>query len=144
TKDVILPTGGGYDGKSPVLATAGTLVIFHFAALHKRKDLWGEDADEFRPERWQDEKASWNFLPFGGGPRNCIGRKYPHATQHQIRDGTVADRWPEQFALTEASYTAVRLLQEFTGIESRDSQPWTERLGATVFSANGAKVSMMK
>ncbi|KAL8837390.1 MAG: hypothetical protein Q9176_005696 [Flavoplaca citrina] len=118
TKDVILPTGGGNDGKSPVLATAGTLVIFHFAVLHKRKDLWGEDADEFRPERWQDEKASW------------VSKQSLTAIQ--------------QFALTEASYTAVRLLQEFTGIESRDSQPWTESLGATVSSANGAKVSMMK
>ncbi|KAL8648072.1 MAG: hypothetical protein Q9226_006151, partial [Calogaya cf. arnoldii] len=72
-KDVVLPTGGGEDGRSPVLASAGTLVMFHFVALHKRKDLWGEDADDFRPERWQDEKASWKFLPFGGGPRNCIG-----------------------------------------------------------------------
>ncbi|KAI4234923.1 MAG: hypothetical protein L6R40_006591 [Gallowayella cf. fulva] len=57
TKDVILPTGGGEDGRSPVFVSAGTLVIFHFVALHKRKDLWGEDADDFRPERWEDEKA---------------------------------------------------------------------------------------
>ncbi|KAL8669877.1 MAG: hypothetical protein Q9168_005550 [Polycauliona sp. 1 TL-2023] len=123
TKDLVLPTGGGEDGKSPVFVSAGTLVIFHFVALHKRKDLWGADADEFRPERWQKEKASWNFLPFGGGPRNCIG---------------------QQFALTEASYTAVRLLQEFSGIESRDSEPWTECIGATVTSANGAKVALTK
>ncbi|KAL8755506.1 MAG: hypothetical protein Q9199_003586 [Rusavskia elegans] len=123
TKDVILPLGGGEDGKSPIFVRAGTLVVFHFVALHVRKDLWGEDADDFRPERWLDEKASWNFLPFGGGPRNCIG---------------------QQFALTEASYTTVRLLQEFSGIESRDSQPWTERMGATVTSANGAKMSLAR
>lgn len=89
--DAILPKGGGTDGKSPVFVRAGTLVVFHFVALHKRKDLWGRDADDFRPERWEKEKASWvsdqythrvknnltiiqNFLPFGGGPRNCIGR----------------------------------------------------------------------
>lgn len=58
-KDIILPQGGGDDGKSPVFVAAGTLVIFHFMSLHRRKDLWGDDADEFRPERWQDEKASW-------------------------------------------------------------------------------------
>jgi hypothetical protein len=34
----------------------------------------------------------------------------------------------EQFALTEASYTTVRLMQEFSSIESRDLEPWTERL----------------
>ncbi|KAL8938752.1 MAG: hypothetical protein Q9216_003724 [Gyalolechia sp. 2 TL-2023] len=57
--DAILPKGGGIDGKSPVFVRAGTLVVFHFVALHKRKDLWGEDAEEFRPERWEKEKASW-------------------------------------------------------------------------------------
>ena len=58
-KDTTLPTGGGDDGKSPILVTQGSLVIFHLFALHKRKDFWGPDADEFRPERWQDEKSSW-------------------------------------------------------------------------------------
>ena len=58
-KDLILPEGGGDDGKSPILVTKGTLVIFHIFAVHKRKDLWGPDADEFRPDRWQDEKTSW-------------------------------------------------------------------------------------
>ena len=59
TKDLVLPLGGGDHGQSPVFVSAGTLVVFHFVALHKREDLWGEDADEFKPERWQDEKASW-------------------------------------------------------------------------------------
>lgn len=59
--DTILPRGGGTDGNSPVFVRAGTLVVFHFVALHKRKDLWGEDADDFRPERWEKEKASWNY-----------------------------------------------------------------------------------
>ncbi|KAL8868441.1 MAG: hypothetical protein Q9174_004990, partial [Haloplaca sp. 1 TL-2023] len=73
TKDVVLPKGGGHDEQSPVFVAKGTLVVFHLAALHVRKDLWGDDAFDFRPERWEDEKASWKFLPFGGGPRNCIG-----------------------------------------------------------------------
>ena len=48
----------------------------------------------------------------------------------------------EQFALTEASYATVRVMQEFTSIESRDPEPWRESLGVTCTSANGAKVSM--
>lgn len=52
--------------------------------MHRRKDLYGEDAEDFRPERWDDEslplfkdsvKASWGYLPFNGGPRVCLGRK---------------------------------------------------------------------
>ena len=160
--DAVLPIGGGNDGKAPILVTKGTLVIFHFHALHKRQDFWGPDAEEFRPERWEDEKASWvrlydalvssriimtpdaliqRFLPFGGGPRNCIGRKWQSTLRVMILGLEINIR-PEQFALTEASYTAIRLLQEFSGIECRDSRPWTESVGATVSSANGVKVAM--
>lgn len=57
--DVILPRGGGDDGTSPVYVSKGTIVMIHFHVLHKRKDFWGPDADEFRPERWQDEIAPW-------------------------------------------------------------------------------------
>lgn len=50
----------------------------------------------------------------------------------------------EQFALTEASYTAVRLIQEFSDIESRDTRPWVESIGATCSNANGTKVSLKR
>ena len=48
----------------------------------------------------------------------------------------------EQLALTEASYTAARLIQEFSRIESRDSRPWTENIGATCTSENGVLVAL--
>lgn len=48
----------------------------------------------------------------------------------------------EQFALTEASYTTVRLIQEFYRIESRDNGPWEELLTITVASRNGTKVAL--
>ncbi|KAL8777852.1 MAG: hypothetical protein Q9194_002328 [Teloschistes cf. exilis] len=120
--DLILPTGGGSSATSPIFVAKGTLVVFHLFALHKRKDLWGEDAEDFCPMRWESEKASWNFLPFGGGPRNCIGQR---------------------FALTEASYTVVRLLQTFEAIEMRDPRPWTESIGATCSNANGVQVGLI-
>lgn len=49
----------------------------------------------------------------------------------------------EQFALIEASYTAVRLIQEFSSIESRDPRPWTENIGATCSSEYGVQIAMM-
>lgn len=54
-------------------------VIVPVSSLHRDKQLWGEDADEFRPSRFANgiNKASKNpvsFLPFGLGPRTCIGQ----------------------------------------------------------------------
>ena len=49
--------------------------------MHRREDLYGEDAAEFKPERWLDDadekglRVGWEYLPFNGGPRICIGRK---------------------------------------------------------------------
>lgn len=48
----------------------------------------------------------------------------------------------EQFALTEASYTTARLVQEFCRIESRDNRPWEELLTITVASRNGTMVAL--
>jgi len=112
-RDTVLPVGGGPDGKSPLFIAKDRVVVWHVYAMHRRKDFFGEDADEFRPERWLGEKGlrpGWEYLPFNGGPRICLG---------------------QQFALTEASYTTVRLMQAFEGIESRDPDPWKESLTLT-------------
>ena len=49
----------------------------------------------------------------------------------------------QQFALTEASYTIVRLVQEFEGMEDRDGTQWAEQLSLTMASANGVRVGMV-
>ena len=46
----------------------------------------------------------------------------------------------QQYALTEAGYTTVRLVQSFAKVESRDDRPWTENLGLTASNLNGTKV----
>jgi hypothetical protein len=54
---------------------------------HRRKELYGSDAEVFRPERWDKnvnnevnlKNIGWGYLPFNGGPRVCIGRKDPSA-----------------------------------------------------------------
>jgi cytochrome P450 len=75
TRDTTIPVGGGLDGKSAVFVPKGTQVEYSVHVMHRRKDLWGEDAEEFRPERWVGKKVGWEYLPFNGGPRICIGRK---------------------------------------------------------------------
>jgi cytochrome P450 len=69
--------GGGPDGQSPIFVAKGTMCPFSIHAMHRREDLWGPDAGLFRPERWDADKAihTWDYLPFNGGPRICLGRK---------------------------------------------------------------------
>ena len=80
--DTVLPLGGGKDGLSPILVRKGEVVTWDVHAMHRRKDFYGKDAECFRPERWLDTddqnglRVGWEFLPFNGGPRICIGRTY--------------------------------------------------------------------
>lgn len=76
TKDTTLPRGGGPDGNSPIFVRKDQQVDYSVHVMHHRKDLWGEDADEFKPERWIGRKVGWEYLPFNGGPRICLGRTY--------------------------------------------------------------------
>lgn len=79
-KDTFLPTGGGSDRKSHVFVPKGTIVHINTQRLQRRKDIYGPDADEFKPERWASAKSlgHWDYAPFSGGPRVCIGRKSSH------------------------------------------------------------------
>lgn len=59
---------------------AGTLLSFQLICIHRDKELWGEDAEEFRPDRFSGgiskaTKGNYAFFPFGWGPRICIGEK---------------------------------------------------------------------
>ncbi|KAL8851458.1 MAG: hypothetical protein Q9221_003637 [Calogaya cf. arnoldii] len=58
---------------------AGTVVGMNAFVAHANRDVFGQDADEFRPEPWlgdEDTVAQMDqyFLSFGRGPRNCVGR----------------------------------------------------------------------
>ncbi|KAI0170695.1 cytochrome P450 [Pestalotiopsis sp. NC0098] len=57
----------------------GTIVGVNAAVVHRDRQIFGEDADEFRPERWlcDEEKAKVmdrHLLTFGAGARTCIGK----------------------------------------------------------------------
>ncbi|KAK0719231.1 cytochrome P450 [Lasiosphaeris hirsuta] len=75
-RDTVLPVGGGPDGKSPVAVKKGARVQLGTYLTHRRKDIWGPDADEFRPERWEGRRRGWEYTPFSGGPQICVGQGY--------------------------------------------------------------------
>lgn len=51
----------------------GGIVLLSLYAMHRRRDLW-RDADTFDPQRFIATPRPRAYLPFGAGPRACIGR----------------------------------------------------------------------
>ncbi|EMD33376.1 hypothetical protein CERSUDRAFT_117989 [Gelatoporia subvermispora B] len=62
----------------------GTTILVPIAALNTSRELWGDDAAEFKPTRWESPPeiisalpGVWgNMLTFLGGPRACIGYRF--------------------------------------------------------------------
>lgn len=50
--DTTLRLEGDEDGNSPMFVRKGQTVTWSTYAMHRRKDYYGEDADEYKPERW--------------------------------------------------------------------------------------------
>lgn len=49
--------------------------------LHREIEIWGEDANEFKPERFANGiskacKFPQAYVPFGAGPRICLGKNF--------------------------------------------------------------------
>ncbi|KAI1407327.1 cytochrome P450 [Hypoxylon sp. FL1857] len=120
-RDTILPVGGGPDGKAPVFVTKGTLIRYFPWALHRRQDIYGRDADAFRPERWEKLRPTFEYVPFNAGPRICVG---------------------QQFALTQIAFITFRILQAFKAVERRDDMPPIQKFGINLSMLHGCWVSM--
>ncbi len=120
-RNTTLPRGGGPDGNSPVYVPKGQDVSYLVHVMHRRKDIWAEDANEFKPERWEGKKVGWEYLPFNGGPRICLG---------------------QQFALTEAGYVTVRLMQRFDRLINEDHREVTRHMLSVTTSTDGCWVRL--
>ncbi|TVU37600.1 hypothetical protein EJB05_10924 [Eragrostis curvula] len=76
----------------------GAILTIPIATIHRDKEVWGEDAGEFRPERFENgvtraAKHPNALLSFSSGPRSCIG---------------------QNFAMIEAKAVVAMILQRFS------------------------------
>ncbi|KAJ7401958.1 Cytochrome P450 3A12 [Pitangus sulphuratus] len=82
----------------------GTIVMIPPYVLHRNPEYW-PNPEEFRPERFSKENKEsmdpYTYLPFGAGPRNCIGMR---------------------FALLTLKVAIVSLLQHFTFQTCKETQ----------------------
>jgi cytochrome P450 len=104
---------------------AGTRVMYSIYLSHRDKDLW-PDPERFRPERFeqgQDQKRlPLTYVPFGGGPRNCIGAA---------------------FAQVEAKVVLSRIFQTLD-LELLDGDKVRPYMGATLEPRPGVKMRVRR
>ncbi|XP_021749883.1 alkane hydroxylase MAH1-like [Chenopodium quinoa] len=73
-------------------------IIFNMYAQGRLKSIWGDDCNEFKPERWITERGNIKFEPsykfsvFGAGPRICQGKDMA-LTQIKIVAAAIIQRY---------------------------------------------------
>lgn len=80
---------------------AGIETVLLTLSLHHDPKTWGDDVEEFNPERFcegvakatKDDSTQIAFMPFGWGPRICLG---------------------QNFAMIEAKVALALILQQFS------------------------------
>ncbi|KAF7347085.1 Cytochrome P450 [Mycena venus] len=117
-ENTTLPLGTPLIGVNGQLITSipvpkGTTVYIAIQAANRNRRIWGDDALEFKPDRWQNGKAGaqterlcgiyGNMMTFLGGGRSCLGF---------------------QFALLEIKVIMSVLLRSFTFSPADDSIKW--------------------
>ncbi|KAG0295241.1 hypothetical protein BGZ97_004868 [Linnemannia gamsii] len=113
-EDDVLPNG--------YFIPKGSLVVHSSYVTHRMKEYWGEDAEEFDPDRWGPERVKmvrpFMFFPFHAGPRICLG---------------------QNFAYNQAMNTMVRVMQKYTWkvVEGFEPKPESD---ITMYSRNGMQI----
>ncbi|KAG6835177.1 hypothetical protein H0H93_004249, partial [Arthromyces matolae] len=88
-KDDVIPlsrpvTTSSGDVITEIPVSKGQKVITSIGSYNRNKEIFGEDADTFDPERWLDSRvkrlvsvgATDNLMSFSGGVRTCIGWRF--------------------------------------------------------------------
>ncbi|XP_010437945.1 PREDICTED: alkane hydroxylase MAH1-like [Camelina sativa] len=119
-KSDVLPSGHKVDANSNI--------VICLYALGRMRAVWGEDALEFKPERWITESGgikhepSFKFLSFNAGPRTCLGK---------------------HIALNQMKIVAVEILQNYD-IKVVEGQKIEPVLGIILSMKHGLRITVTK
>ncbi|KAF3810626.1 Cytochrome P450 52A13 [Colletotrichum gloeosporioides] len=153
-RDTVLPRGGGPDGTSPILLRKGNGVGWSAYHLHRRETLYGPDAKEYLPDRWASGELirkvglGSGFLDFHAGPRVCLGSKLFHSQVgfSYMPTTMLIGVFVEDYALMEASYGIIRVLQKYPSMKLPPGIPnlpvggEKQNMTLVLSSADGVKV----
>jgi cytochrome P450 len=74
---VARPSADDFGIKDFGIVPAGTLITIDMYHLHYNPDLWSPlNPHEFHPKRFATKRHPMAWLPFGAGPRNCVGMRF--------------------------------------------------------------------
>lgn len=68
------------------------IIMMSLFNLHRNEQVWGSNPDAFDPDNFLlservNSRSPFSFLPFSGGPRNCIGLQYAMISMKVILSG---------------------------------------------------------
>ncbi|PUZ42124.1 hypothetical protein GQ55_9G559700 [Panicum hallii var. hallii] len=88
--DDVLPDG--------TAVQAGWFVGYNLYAMGRMESVWGEDAREYRPERWLNPadgtfrpESPFRFVAFHAGPRLCLGKEMAYIQMKSIVAGVLEE-----------------------------------------------------
>lgn len=97
--------------------------------LHRSPKIW-DDAEKFKPERWpldgpnpNETNQNFSYLPFGGGPRKCVG---------------------DMFASYETVVALAMLVRRFNFQIALGAPPVEMTTGATIHTTEGLKMTVTR
>ncbi|KAK9293212.1 hypothetical protein L1049_021201 [Liquidambar formosana] len=114
-------------GKYPI--KRGEDIFISVWNLHRSPNHW-DDADKFNPERWpldgpnpNETNQNFSYLPFGGGPRKCVG---------------------DMFASFETVVAVAMLVRQFNFQMALGAPKVVMTTGATIHTTEGLKMTVTR
>lgn len=156
TKDTILPRGGGRKGDAPLFISKGTRIEGRLAPMHRDKTIWGYNAEDFVPQRWEQwdgkktaEKMDDSMVAEVEGEGMISESKLEYSRPPRweyipfLGGGRMCPA--RQMTLTQYALLLVHFAQRFARIENRDSEmEFIEQIKFGKQSANGVLVGLIR